>query len=76
MEKELPEIVKEEEPQVLEIEVYECPVCGFEIGAEDVKCPRCEVDFEEMEEQTSPSPEKTDTNGLEKTVNKENGFDG
>jgi rubrerythrin len=29
----------------VEIEIYECPVCGKEISSEDTECPRCGVSF-------------------------------
>ncbi|UCE36268.1 MAG: DUF2341 domain-containing protein [Thermoplasmata archaeon] len=33
---------------IIEIEVYECPVCGKDIDAEAASCPRCGVQFAEL----------------------------
>jgi rubrerythrin len=70
IEKNLPEIVEAEEVEIVEVEVYECPVCGLEIEAEDIKCPRCASDFVDMEEQPPPSSQKLEIEGLEKSAKK------
>lgn len=46
-----------------EVEVYECPICGEEIRPEDTKCPLCGVEFEEAEDQLSPSSQKLGEKG-------------
>ncbi|UCE38151.1 MAG: hypothetical protein JSW00_02630 [Thermoplasmata archaeon] len=38
------------EPEMVEEEVFECPVCGFETQLEDSECPRCGVDLAPEEE--------------------------
>jgi rubrerythrin len=50
VEKTFPGIVGADEVEVEEIEVLVCPVCGKEIEAKVNKCPRCGVEFTEIEE--------------------------
>ena len=43
-------IAEEEELEVVEIEVFDCPVCGKEIEGRLDKCPRCGVIFVDIED--------------------------
>ncbi len=49
---------EEELPEKKEIVVFECPLCGAEVGEDETKCPGCGAIFEEEDEEDEVSPEE------------------
>ncbi len=58
IDKDLPEVVDGEIVKAIEIEVIKCPVCGKDIDTKASKCPRCGIEFVEIKDVITSSPQK------------------
>jgi uncharacterized protein with PIN domain len=53
-----------EDVKTEEMGEYVCPICGTEIDIEDTKCPSCNIEFEELLDSPTSSPQKMESDEL------------